>query len=128
MNNNQNSLLTEEDLAGTVLGDLKRVVREYATAATESTCPTVRQMFTDLTNKTLTMQGELFTAMQQCNMYNTSSPAPQKEVTKQLNSYKSTQQQTQTWLQQANVTSQQANLANQQVNQQQTSQMPSSFH
>lgn len=122
--NNQSSLLTEEDLAGTVLGDLKRVVREYATAATESTCPVVRQMFTDLLNKTLTMQGQLFTAMEQSNMYNTSSQAIQSEVTKQLNAYKSTQQQTQSWLQQANVANQYASVGNQQ----QTSQMQSSFH
>ncbi len=98
MNANNQSILTEEDLASTVLCDLKRVVREYATAATESTCPTIRQMFTDLTNKALTMQGQLFTAMEQANMYQTSAGAPKQEITKQIQSYKSTNEKTKTWL------------------------------
>ena len=106
-NNNQNSMLTEEDLAGTVLADLKRVVREYATAATESNCPTIRQMFTDLLNKTLTMQGQLYTVMSQVNMYQAPSVAPKKELDKQLRSYSSQQQQTQSWLQQNYVDNQQ---------------------
>ncbi|MCR8657931.1 spore coat protein [Paenibacillus endoradicis] len=105
-NNSQKSMLTEEDLAGTVLADLKRVVREYATAATESNCPTVRQMFTDLLNKTLTMQGQLYTVMSQVNMYQAPSVAPKKELDKQLRSYSSQQQQTQSWLQQNNLDNQ----------------------
>ena len=105
-NNNQSSILTEEDLAGTVLADLKRVVREYATAATESNCPTIRQMFTDLLNKTLTMQGQLFTVMSQVNMYQAPSSASKKELDKQLQSYSTQQQQTQTWLQQNSLANQ----------------------
>ena len=94
------SVLTEDDLANILLADLKRVVREYATAATESTCPTIRQMFTDLLNKTLTMQGQLFQAMQSANMYQQASKASQTELTKQLTSYKQSQQQVQSFLQQ----------------------------
>lgn len=94
------SILTEEDLVSTVLSDLKRIVREYATAATESTCPDIRQMFTKLMDSSLTLQGQLFTAMQQQNMYNTSSPALRQEMAKQEKQYQQTQQKTQQFLQQ----------------------------
>jgi spore coat protein CotF len=93
-------LLSEEDLASIVLSDLKRVVREYATAATEATCPDMRQLFTKLMNNTLNAQGQLFTAMQQANMYNTASPALRQELDKQAQQYKQTQQQTKQFLQQ----------------------------
>lgn len=94
------SILTEEDLAGTILSDLKRVVREYATAATESICPDIRQLFTKLTDSTLALQGQLFTAMQQANMYNTSSPALRQELDKQAKQYQQTKQKTSQFLQQ----------------------------
>ncbi|QNK59846.1 spore coat protein [Paenibacillus sp. PAMC21692] len=101
MNHQANKqLLSEEDLASTVLSDLKRVVREYATATTESTCPDMRQLFTKLLNNTLNAQGQLFTAMQQANMYNTASPALRQELDKQAQQYKQTQQQTKQFLQQ----------------------------
>ncbi|MHA6485296.1 spore coat protein [Paenibacillus sp. strain BS8-2] len=100
MNQQQQSILSEEDLASTVLSDLKRVVREYATAATESTCPDMRQLFTKLLNNTLAAQGQLFTAMQQSNMYNTASPALRQELDKQSQQYKQTQQKTKQFLQQ----------------------------
>ncbi|MDQ6423000.1 spore coat protein [Paenibacillus sp. LHD-117] len=93
-------ILTEEDLASTVLADLKRVVREYATAATESTCPDMRQLFTKLMNNTLTAQGQLYQAMQQSNMYTASSPALRQELDKQAQEYKQTQQKTKQFLQQ----------------------------
>lgn len=93
-------LLSEEDLASTVLCDLKRVVREYATATTESTCPEIRQMFTKLMNSTLNMQGQMFEAMKQANMYNTSSPALRQELDKQLKQYQQTQQGTGHWISQ----------------------------
>jgi len=99
MANNQLQL-TEDDLAGVVLCDLKRVVREYATAATESTCPETRQMFTNLLNSALTMQGQLFTVMSKNNMYEAASVAPKKELDKQIQSYTQMSQKTQAWLQQ----------------------------
>lgn len=99
MTNNQLQL-TEDDLAGVVLSDLKRVVREYATAATESTCPETRQLFTSLLNSTLSMQGQLFTVMSQNNMYEAASVAPKKELDKQIQSYSQMAQKTQAWLQQ----------------------------
>lgn len=99
-NQQHQPILTEEDLVSTVLADLKRIVREYATAATESTCPDIRQMFTKLMNSTLTLQGQLFEAMKQQNMYNTSSPALRQDLDKQAKSYQQTQQKTQQFLQQ----------------------------
>jgi spore coat protein CotF len=101
--NNQPSAqptLSEEDKASAILSDLKRVTREYATAATESVCPEIRQMFTELTNNTLTMQGELYNAMQQNNMYNASSPALKQELDKQFMQYQQTQQKTTQFVQQ----------------------------
>jgi spore coat protein CotF len=92
--------LPDEDLAHTVLSDLKRVTREYAIAATESVCPTVRQQFTQLLNTTLAMQGELYNAMSQQKMYNAASPALKQEIDKQLKSYQSTQQKTNQFVQQ----------------------------
>lgn len=94
------SILPDEDLAYTVLSDLKRVVREYATAATESTCPDIRDLFTKLTNSTLKMQGQLFQTMQQANMYSVSSPALRQELDKQIREYQQTKQETQQFLQQ----------------------------
>lgn len=87
-------LLPDEDLAYTILADLKRVTREYATAAMEAVCPSVRTMFTQMMNNNLRVQGELFNAMQQQNMYNASSPAPRHEIDKQWSSYSQTQQKT----------------------------------
>ncbi|MDG0790407.1 spore coat protein [Cohnella ginsengisoli] len=95
-----NQFLPDEDLAYTVLADLKRVTREYATAATESVCPTVRQQFTQLLNVTLQMQGELFNAMQSANMYNASSPTLKQEIDKNLKTYQDTQTKTQQFVQQ----------------------------
>ena len=93
-------MMPDADMAYTVLCDLKRVTREYATAATESVCPEIRQMFTQLLDDTLKLQGELFTAMQSNNMYNASSPAIKPEVDKQLKQYQQTQQKTQQFVQQ----------------------------
>ncbi|NBD23051.1 spore coat protein [Paenibacillus glycinis] len=95
--------LPEEDIANTILADLKRVTREYATAATESVCPQIRQMFTDLLNETLTMQGDLYTTLKQANLYNASSPVLQQEIDKQVVQYKQTQQKTVQFAQQSTV-------------------------
>lgn len=96
----QQSILSEEDLASTILCDLKRVVREYATATTESTCPDIRQLFTKLTDSTMKMQGQMFEAMKQANMYNASSPALRQELDKQAQQYQQTKQKTTQFVQQ----------------------------
>lgn len=124
-------LLSEEDLASIVLSDLKRVVREYATAATESTCPDIRQLFTKLLNNTLNAQGQLFTAMQQGKMYNAASPALRQELDKQAQQYKQTQQQTKQFLQQ-NLGGQQQSMyvpaGQQQAGQHQAGQQQQTFY
>ncbi|REE57593.1 spore coat protein CotF [Paenibacillus taihuensis] len=96
-------ILTDEDLAYTVLADLKRVVNEYATAATESSCQQVRSLFTNLLNSTLQMQGQLFKTMEQNNMYSTSSPALRQEIDKQLKQNQQTAQKTDQFLQQLSL-------------------------
>lgn len=92
--------LPDQDMAYTILSDLKRVTREYATAATESVCPEIRQMFTEMLNNTLKMQGELYNIMQSNNMYNASSPALKPEIDKQFMQYQQTQQKTNNFVQQ----------------------------
>lgn len=113
------AIMNEEDLAYTVLADLKRVVREYATAATESTCPDIRQLFTQLLNNTLAAQGRLFQAMQQNNMYNTASPALRQELDKQAHQYRKTAQTTKQLLQQKLGDLKQGAVFQQQLQQQQ---------
>ncbi|RAP77357.1 spore coat protein [Paenibacillus montanisoli] len=115
-------ILSDEDLAYTVLADLKRVVREYATAATEANCQQIRQLFTNLMNSTLQMQGNLYNLMLQHNMYDTSSPALRQEVDKQLKMNQQTAQKTQQFLQQQHLggyASHQYQAPQQQLHQQQ---------
>jgi hypothetical protein len=87
-------ILPDEDKAYTLLADLKRVGQEYAVAAMEAACPVTRKMFIQLLNNTIRMQGELFSAMQEQNMYNVSSPAPLEHIDKQLKYYHQTQSKT----------------------------------
>ncbi|WP_068780155.1 MULTISPECIES: spore coat protein [unclassified Paenibacillus] len=89
MNQQQNQsqgqqMLNESDYLNVILSDLKRTVREYTTATTESACPVVRRMFTDLTNSTLRLQGELFQVMEQNQMYTAPSPAPRQMIDKEI--------------------------------------------
>jgi spore coat protein CotF len=81
---NHMELLPEEDLLNTILADLKRTVREYTTATTEAACPEVRQMFNQLTDDTLKLQGQLFQVMSQNNMYTMPSKAPRTAVDKEV--------------------------------------------
>ncbi|MGN7358292.1 spore coat protein [Paenibacillus sp. SAF-054] len=99
-NQNSSAFMQEEDLLYTILADLKRTVREYTTAATESSCPSVRQMFNHLTSDTLRLQGELFNLMKQNNMYSTASKALRQELDKQIQSAHSTQQKCRQFVQQ----------------------------
>lgn len=87
------NLLPEEDLLNVILADLKRTVREYTTATTESACPSVRQMFTQLTDSTLQLQGQLFQLLSSQNMYTAPSKATRTEVDKKLQEAQQTQQQ-----------------------------------
>lgn len=96
-------LLSDEDLAYTVLSDLKRVVSEYATAATEASCQQVRQLFTNLLNSTLQMQGQLYKVMEQNNMYSTASPALRQDIDQQLKQNQQTEHKTEQFLQQVGL-------------------------
>ena len=101
MNYTQNSgFMAEKDLLYTILADLKRTSREYVTGVTEAACPAVRQMFTDLTNSTIKIQGELFNLMEQHNMYSVASPALRQEVNKQLQQHQQMQTKTNQFVQQ----------------------------
>lgn len=94
------TFMQDQDLLYTILCDLKRVCREYTTAATESNCPNVRKMFTDLLNSTLQSQGRIYQLMSQLNMYNTSSPALRQEIDKQFQQYTQSGQKTNQFVQQ----------------------------
>lgn len=97
---NSASFMQEEDLLNTILADLKRTVREYVTAATEANCDTVRQMFTDLTNSTLRMQGDLYHLLKQQNMYTLSAPTSRKSVEQALQQNQQSKQKCQQFIQQ----------------------------
>ncbi|AHV96545.1 spore coat protein [Paenibacillus sabinae] len=97
---NTNAFMQEEDLLNIILADLKRTVREYATAATESNCQTVRRAFNDLTMNTLRIQGELYMQMSQLNMYQAPSKALRQELDKQIQSAQQTQQKSRQFIQQ----------------------------
>lgn len=92
--------MPDKDLLYTILADLKRTVREYTTAATEAACPMIRQMFTNLMNNTMQMQGDLYNVMSQMNMYNASSGVLRQEIDKQIQQHSRSQQQTQQFISQ----------------------------
>ncbi|MEK3733906.1 MULTISPECIES: spore coat protein [Paenibacillus] len=92
---NEASFLPQEELLNFILGELKRTVREYTTATTEASCPTVRQMFTNLTMDTLKLQGEMYHLIQQQNQYSASIPhALKMDVDKQHQQAQQTVQKT----------------------------------
>ncbi|KAA9005341.1 spore coat protein [Paenibacillus spiritus] len=97
---NNSAFMPDEDLLTTVLCDLKRTVREYTTAATESNCPSVRRVFNDLTMDTLRLQGELYQQMGQLHMYQTPGKALRQTVDQAIQSGQQTQQKCQQFVQQ----------------------------
>lgn len=97
---NGSQFMADEDLLNTVLADLKRTVREYTTAATESNCPAVRRTFNELTMDTLRLQGDLYTQMSQMNMYTAPGKALRQDIDKQIQTAKQTQQKCQQFVQQ----------------------------
>lgn len=109
------SFLPEEDLLNTILNELKRSVKEYTTATTESACPAVRNMFSNLTADTLKMQGDMYQLIEQQNQYAAPVPhAMKNELDKQLQEVQKTSQQTRQLISQKTsglaVTSHQANV------------------
>lgn len=98
--NSGNEFLTQNDLLKIILADLRRTVREYTTATTESSCAAVRQMFTDLTDDTLRLQGKLYNLMSQQQIYTAPSKASQQDVDKKLQEALQTDQKIHALLQQ----------------------------
>lgn len=92
--------MADEDLLTMILDDLKRTVREYTTAATESNCQTVRRVFTDLTLDTLRIQGDLYNQMSQMGFYKAPDKALRQAVDKQIQSAQQIQQKSQQFVQQ----------------------------
>ncbi|PQP82536.1 spore coat protein [Paenibacillus sp. PCH8] len=97
------NFMQEQDLLKSILADLRRTSREYTTATTEAACPTIRRMFSELTNDTLRLQGELFNLMQQNNMYAVSTKALRQDVDKQIQSAHQVQQKCQQFIQEKNT-------------------------
>lgn len=97
---NGSAFMADEDLLKTVLTDLRRTVREYTTAATESNCPSVRHTFNELTMDTLRIQGELYNHMKQLNMYSAPGKALRQDVDKLIQSAQQTEQKCQEFVQQ----------------------------
>ncbi|KAB7670692.1 spore coat protein [Bacillus sp. B1-b2] len=92
--NTQTPIIGDQDIVYSYLADLKRTSREYTTAAMESNCPEVRQIFEQLLQNTLKLQEQTYQLMSQQGWYNTSSPVLIAEINKQINSYTQTQSQT----------------------------------
>ncbi|MEK5057780.1 spore coat protein [Paenibacillus shunpengii] len=115
MNNQQNNplFMPEADLMQSILDNLKRTVREYTTATTESACPVVRQMFTDLTMDTLKLQGQIFNTMQQHNMYQAPGNALQMDLNKEIQTQMQTKQELTQFIQSKNVSAGNAPYAQQ---------------
>ncbi|MCF2942937.1 spore coat protein [Paenibacillus tarimensis] len=94
------ALMSDEDMAGTILADLKRVSREYATAVTEAACPDIRRGFNDLLASTLQLQGKLYELMRDQHMYSTPSPAVRHEIANKLQNHRNNAGQTEHYLRQ----------------------------
>jgi spore coat protein F len=88
----QQAALPEKDMLYTILCELKRTSREYTTAATESNCSIIRQVFTSLLHSTLQTQEKVYQCMKQQNIYKASSPALRQEADKQFRQHQQSQQ------------------------------------
>ncbi|PZD95097.1 spore coat protein [Paenibacillus sambharensis] len=92
--------MSDADMAGTILADLKRVSREYATAVTEAACPEIRRGFNDLLSSTLQLQGKLYELMRDQHMYSTPSAAARNEISSKLENNRNEAGQTEHYLHQ----------------------------
>lgn len=82
-NQHQHVPFQDGDLANTVLCELKRVAREYATACLEASNMDIRHLFEQLLHQTLGDQEYLYQTMSQLNLYGQPSSAPQQELQKE---------------------------------------------
>ncbi|RCX17432.1 coat F domain-containing protein [Fontibacillus phaseoli] len=76
--------LPENDLLKIILADLRRTVREYTTATTESSCPSIRRTFAELTDSTLRLQGDLYMLLEQNKVYSAPASASRQEIDKKI--------------------------------------------
>ena len=79
--------LQDADLSNTVLNELKRVAREYATACLEASNPDIRQLFEQLLHQTMRDQEHLYQTINQLNMYGQPSSADQNELLKEVQNH-----------------------------------------
>jgi spore coat protein CotF len=75
--------LEDLDLANFVLSELKRIAREYTTAALESANPQIRHAFQSLVQKTLQDQAAVFQEIQKLGGYEI-QPAAQQQLQQEL--------------------------------------------
>jgi hypothetical protein len=141
INQGQQSVLQEQDLANVVLNELKRVAREYTTAVLEANNLETRQTFQFLLQKALHDQAILYQQIQQMNGYGEIPIASQQDIQQELHNQSHSAPQLHAFVQQNQIGSlsaqsqQQNQVQNQQQNQQtqgmgqqqafQTSQIPS---
>ena len=91
---------SDRDMTNFVLAELKRVTREYATAALEANHPMIRERFTHLMQRSLQDQSRLYDTMNQLGMYGQLSFASQQEVYREQQKHAQSGYELQSFLQQ----------------------------
>lgn len=76
--------LSEKDAAGLILAELRRISREYATAALEANDLQVREMFKSLLSQTLRDQEELYETLSKKNGYSNLPLATPLDINNEL--------------------------------------------
>lgn len=92
--------LNDQDMANTVLNELKRIASEYATACTEAAAPHIRRTFEQLLHQTLADQGQLFHMMSRLNMYGQPVQAQHSDIQREIEQCRQTDEQLQQLVQQ----------------------------
>ncbi len=92
--------LPQDDLLKIILADLRRTVREYTTATTESSCPSIRRMFAELTDSTLRLQGDLYTLLERHQVYSAPAGATRQEIDQKIKEAEKTHQKVHQFVQQ----------------------------
>lgn len=96
----QQVYLQEQDLANFILSELKRIAREYATAAMEAANPQIRQTFQSLLQKTLQDQADVFQEIQKLSGYGEILQAQQQDLQQELQKQSQTAAKLQSFVQQ----------------------------
>lgn len=92
--------MSQDDLLKIILADLRRTVREYTTATTESSCPSIRRTFAELTDSTLRLQGDLYTLLERHQIYSPPAGATRQELDKKIQEAEKTHQKVHQFVQQ----------------------------